>query len=158
VSDTHGNTERLRAACERFAADGISIVLHGGDIKSEAVIEELVGYEAYFVLGNVDRDEQSLRGAVRAHFAPDRIQRIQRLELAGKQIALTHGHTDDLNELIASGTYDYVIHGHTHIRRDERHGPTRVLNPGALGGMKKQSRSYAILTPGEDHLEWVELS
>jgi predicted phosphodiesterase len=26
--------------------------------------------------------------------------------------------------------YDYLLHGHTHVRRDERAGRTRIINPG----------------------------
>lgn len=157
VSDTHGNTDRLTAACERFERDGIHLVLHAGDINTERVIDQLVGFDCYFVLGNADYDEQTLRGAVRAHYAPDRIKRTQIIEVNGASIALTHGHTKDLDKLIESGEYDYVVHGHTHVRRDEMRGETRIINPGALGGLKPQTRSYAILDVASGKLDWVEL-
>jgi predicted phosphodiesterase len=35
------------------------------------------------------------------------------------------------------GGADFLLHGHTHVPRDETIGLTRVLNPGTLGGPSK---------------------
>jgi hypothetical protein len=59
---------------------------------------------------------------------------------------MIHGHQEGkLRRLINAGEYAYVVHGHTHRRSDRRIGPTRVINPGALGGMRWQQRSFCIL-------------
>jgi predicted phosphodiesterase len=59
---------------------------------------------------------------------------------------MTHGDNEGfLDGLIGSGKYAYVLHGHTHRRRDQTVGSTRVINPGALGGMRRERRSLCIL-------------
>jgi hypothetical protein len=50
------------------------------------------------------------------------------------------------------GQLDYLFTGHTHVRMDKRIGRTRLINPGALGGTRKQSRSVAILDLDTDEL------
>jgi putative phosphoesterase len=35
------------------------------------------------------------------------------------------------------GGADYLLHGHTHVPRDEKIGETRVLNPGSVGKANK---------------------
>ena len=65
--------------------------------------------------------------------------------------------TDVLGNLIASGEYAYVFHGHTHRRRDRMIGHTRVINPGALGGRRTERRSFCILDLATGETRFVEL-
>lgn len=49
------------------------------------------------------------------------------------------------------GGADFLLHGHTHVPRDEKIGGTRILNPGTVGKPNKGAPpSYAWLevTPG----------
>ncbi|MEJ2150393.1 MAG: metallophosphoesterase family protein [Chloroflexota bacterium] len=81
------------------------------------------------------------------------------MELDGKRIAVCHG--DDLaqlDEFIHSGIYHYVLHGHTHRRRDEMVGQTRVINPGALGGRQAESRSICLLDLSTDDVRFEEIA
>ncbi|MCS7352442.1 MAG: hypothetical protein RMM10_13235, partial [Anaerolineae bacterium] len=40
--------------------------------------------------------------------------------VAGRRIVILHGdNTERLQQVIASGDFDYVFHGHTHRRRDQ---------------------------------------
>lgn len=50
----------------------------------------------------------------------------------------------------------FLLHGHTHVPRDERIGNVRVLNPGSVGKANKGApRSYAWLRVGEDQdMDW----
>ena len=50
---------------------------------------------------------------------------------------------------------EYLLHGHTHEVRDERVGPTRVINPGAL--FRASRYTAAVLEPETDRLEILEL-
>ena len=52
---------------------------------------------------------------------------------------------------------DYLLHGHTHCRRDERLDGTRVINPGALGGVQYESRSLCVLDLDTDDLDVIIL-
>src|SRR5205814_5224012 len=52
--------------------------------------------------------------------------------LAGKRVAVTHGHMHtDVRRLLAARP-DYLLSGHSHHADDRRDGPTRRINPGAL--------------------------
>lgn len=55
----------------------------------------------------------------------------------------------------AKGT-DFLLHGHTHVPRDEMIGGTRFLNPGSVGKPNKGAPpSYAWLTiPPEGTITW----
>ena len=50
----------------------------------------------------------------------------------------------------------FLLHGHTHVPRDERIGNVRVLNPGSVGKANKGApRSYAWLRVGEGRtMDW----
>lgn len=54
------------------------------------------------------------------------------------------------------GTTDFLLHGHTHVPRDEVIGGVRVLNPGTIGKANKGAPpSYAWLELGEERrVEW----
>jgi hypothetical protein len=71
---------------------------------------------------------------------------------------MVHGHHEGkLRRLIHAGEHAYVFHGHTHRRGDRHIGPTRVINPGALGGMRWQQRSFCILDLGTDEATFIKL-
>ncbi|MBI2647490.1 metallophosphoesterase family protein, partial [Candidatus Woesearchaeota archaeon] len=54
-----------------------------------------------------------------------------------------------------SNKYDYVLTGHTHIKRDEKIGKTRIINPGALFGIHPYT--IALLDVEKDKLNFVEI-
>ena len=61
-------------------------------------------------------------------------------EIDGLRLAAMHGDdTRRLNALITSGVHNIVFRGHSHERLDTQIGSTRVINPGAIGGKKKEA-------------------
>ncbi len=153
LSDTHDDLDAVRKACDLFAAAGISLLLHCGDVCGPAVVEALGEFTVYFALGNMDR-MPALGLAVDA-LQGGRLAPLHTLTIDGRSIALIHG--DDgraLRALITSGTYTYVFHGHTHRHRDERHGRTRVINPGALGGIRWEPPSVCTLDLDTDEVNF----
>jgi len=158
VSDTHRNTKRPQQALATFHDRGITTVFHLGDVTTPKVVRLFDGFDAYFVYGNADRDRDALGAEVASLFGEGRLAEWHELSVQGVNLALCHGHTRKLHELTESGRYDIVLHGHTHKRRDEMVGSTRVINPGALGGIKWQSRSYAVLELPSASLEVIEIA
>ncbi|NBC30670.1 MAG: YfcE family phosphodiesterase [Spirochaetes bacterium] len=156
VSDTHRNAKRPQEAIATFHERGIMTVFHLGDVTTAKIVRLFDGFDAYFVYGNADRDLDALAEEVTSLFGEGRLAEWHELTLEGVSLALCHGHTRKLHELSESGRYDIVLHGHTHKRRDEMVGSTRVINPGALGGIKWQSRSYAVLELPSASLEVIE--
>ena len=158
ASDTHGNVRSLMAAMKVLADRGVQAVVHCGDIGSSSCLETLAepGIAAYAVAGNIDGPDSDLEAAAHrcgVHFARDFVTvPIQ----AQQYLVATHGHRDHLlAELIAGGQFPYVCHGHTHRRRDERIGPVRVINPGALH--RAAIYTVAVLDTETDHLETIEI-
>jgi uncharacterized protein len=143
VSDTHAHLFNTQAAVRMLESCAVELVLHCGDIGSPEVVRLFDPWQAHFVFGNVDDDLPALRAAMKAggHTCHERKGE---LNLAERRIAFLHG--DDgrmLSQLIASGQYDLVCHGHTHLAAHQVRGRTHVLNPGAL--YRAQYHSLALV-------------
>jgi putative phosphoesterase len=157
LSDTHNHFENTRRALAVFREAQPEHIIHCGDFTTSKVMELLVGWSALFVFGNIDHDRADLKAAARYYFCTT-IGEYLTLELGDRRIAVCHGdNLGQLGEFIHCGIYDYVLHGHTHRRRDEWVGQTRVINPGALGGRRAESRSVCLLdlSTGEARFEEI---
>lgn len=157
LSDTHNDTANTRRALELLRERGAERLIHCGDLTTPEIVELFDSWQVDIVTGNMDRAHRMLENAAfglgTATFGDTFTA-----EIDGVRVAATHGHYEGLlDELIRSGLYAYVFHGHTHRRRDEQIGETRVINPGALGGTRRQSRSFAVLDTSSGQLEFVEL-
>ena len=157
ISDTHNEHATLKAALARFRQTQVQTVLHAGDITSVSTLKLLAGFDVWIARGNMDHDPR-LTPAADALFGPERLARVHELELNGARIAVTHGDSwQRFETLVRAATYDYVIHGHTHTPNDETIGPTRVINPGALGHSKWRCATCAIVDLTTGDLQWIEL-
>src|SRR5258708_4091378 len=153
LSDTHNQIDRVRRALDLLRPHHVSMVLHCGDIEDPPVVELFGGREAHFVFGNCDWNKDALAekmeevgGTLHENFG--------HLEVDGKQIAFVHGDkTRLLEELEQAGCYDYLFHGHTHVRKDQRMGPTRVINPGAL--QRAAIKTFALLDLASGEMESI---
>lgn len=74
------------------------------------------------------------------------------LERCGKRFFLIHI-PPGIGGVVAA---EFLLHGHTHVPRDEMAGPTRFLNPGSIGKADKGApASYAWLTiPPKGMVAW----
>lgn len=153
LSDTHDNLKAVQKACDLFVAEGITTLMHCGDVCGPAIVEALDGFTVYFAQGNRERIT-ALRKVVNAR-QDGRLALLHTLTLGNRSIALLHGDDGDtLYRLIALGRYNYVIHGHTHRHRDEWRGRTRVINPGALGEMRWEPPSVCTLDLDTDEVRF----
>lgn len=115
IADTHGRfPESVRSAIA--TADEI---WHLGDFGDLATLEavRLCGPRVFAVLGNND-------------FTLDLPMELH-LERGGRTFRLIH-----IPPRHATGA-EFLLHGHTHVPRDERIGDVRVLNPGTIGKPNK---------------------
>lgn len=155
LSDSHGHAEVTGRAVRVLRERGAEVLLHLGDLGSGAVIDELIGANARIVFGNCDWDAAGLtRYAELVGVAVD--HPMGRLETAGRRIAFTHGHLPLLVRQALDERVDYLLHGHTHEVRDERVGPTRLINPGALHRARRYTA--AVLDPASDAVDFIEIS
>lgn len=158
LSDTHNNTANLRKALEIFQQRGVDCLIHCGDVTTLATLEWLVEYRVIYVYGNGDDAPGELRDMLLRYDPLNYAGISYKSEIEGVKIAAAHGHLSaSLDTLIHSGEYDFFFHGHSHRRRDERVGRTRVINPGALGGLHRETRSVCIVDLAASRVEFVLL-
>jgi putative phosphoesterase len=152
LSDTHDNKAALARATEAVRAEGIETLFHCGDLTSPAMLPLLAGFQVHLARGNMDV-ASAISEAVTRTSPRTCYDRECHAVMARKQLVMLHGdNAARLSELIQSQQFDYVFHGHTHRRRDERIGRTRVINPGALGGLRLpgQARTICVLNLQSD--------
>jgi len=146
LSDTHNNLTNLQAALSAFRAESIATLIHCGDITSPETAASLGGFRVIHVIGNGDYAS----GEIRRVLLDLNPLSSSALSFSGEidqvPLAAAHGHQPRQVELLAaSGRFQYVFTGHSHRRRDEILGATRILNPGSLGGLKAEERSVCVL-------------
>jgi len=125
LADTHN---RLPIHVPREIA-GADEIWHLGDVTDEGVVDALLalGRPLSVVRGNCDMNADW--------------PWVLDLEREGFAIRLIH-----IPPLMAPPGTDLLLHGHTHIPRNERIGATRYLNPGSVGQPKHGApTSYAWL-------------
>jgi len=135
LADTHGKLP-LAVAEAICAADEI---WHLGDFTDSSLLAALrqLGPPVVGVLGNCDAGLD----------LPEEV----RLERGGHSFRLIHIPPTPI------GGADFLLHGHTHVPRDEKIGTTRVLNPGTIGKPNHGAPpSYAWLDLDEStgRIEW----
>lgn len=166
LSDTHGSDARAARAVALLRRIGVDALLHCGDVGSEGVLDALTGLPAWFVWGNTDHDSADLARYARAIGLTPPGDVPLRIELAGRRLALLHGHESiagriynrllegDVEGFERLADCDYLLHGHTHMAIDRRFGSVRIINPGAL----QRARTYTVATLdlAQDRVEhWV---
>lgn len=154
LSDSHGRADTTARAVTALLEHGAEMLLHLGDLGSEAVLDELAGHNARIVFGNCDGDAAALaRYAELLGVGVDHPMGVVCVD--GRRIAFTHGHVGRLMRQAVTEGCDYLCHGHTHAVRDERVGRTRIVNPGALFGASRYTS--ALLDPARDTVRWLEI-
>ncbi|MSR34522.1 MAG: YfcE family phosphodiesterase [Phycisphaerales bacterium] len=153
LSDSHGRHERTHKAVQLLLANGANELAHCGDIETERVIDQFAGIQTHLVFGNCDPDWRALSryalglGVLVQH-------PLARFVCGGRTFAMTHGHDSDCVAAALHEGVNYLLHGHTHICRDEHHGATRIINPGALH--RASEFTVALLDTDTDELQfWV---
>ena len=149
LSDTHDRVARTVKALQLLLAEGAEAIVHCGDLTRPEIVRIFAKVPTYFVFGNNDYDHD---GLLRAMVRPNAISlgRGGEIELAGKRIVVIHGDSAREVRRLASLAPDYLLYGHSHITADERIGPTRWINPGALH--RAPSWTVALLDLNTDEL------
>ena len=134
LSDTHGRYPESLPA--RLA--GADEIWHLGDFCGLETLEAVrgIGPPVFAVLGNNDSGLD--------------LPLTLALDRGGKSFFLIH-----IPPRRAEGK-DILLHGHTHVPRDEMIGGTRFLNPGSIGKANKGAPAcYAWLTvPDQGPVTW----
>jgi putative phosphoesterase len=155
LSDTHNSLTNLQQVVREFRTQGIQTVLHCGDLTDLETALLLVEFQVICTFGNGDWNANEIQRGL-SYYRDDNICGIDyRGEIGGVKIAATHGHLHGMVEnLVQSGEYAFVFHGHTHRHKHELIGRTHLVNPGALGGRKLEARSFAIIDLSLDQVKF----
>ena len=157
LSDTHNDRSATEWALAHLRSEGITVLLHAGDVTTAGTLRLFEGFDIWIARGNMDHDP-GLGATAQAMFGCGHLRALHRLAFGGASIALAHnGDAIEVRGLIHSGAEDYVILGHSHRRHDQRLGKTRVINPGALGNPRWSRPSFAILDVCRGELSSIEL-
>jgi putative phosphoesterase len=136
ISDTHGLLRPQVA--EVF--DGVSMILHAGDVGGAAILRDLARIAPVdAVYGNVDDPHDPMLAAERV------------ITVEGLTIHVSHGHElgqPTADRVLQRYRGDVVMFGHTHKAVVVRDGAGRVaVNPGAAGPRRFELQpSVAVLT------------
>jgi hypothetical protein len=112
------------------ALAGVELILHAGDVGDDVLIEIQSIAPVYAVYGNTDAPGGSLPAA-------------RDLDLDGVAVHVSHGHelgSPTPGKLLASYNADVIVYGHTHKPLVERVGRRLVVNPGAAGPRRFDSK------------------
>ena len=119
------------------------------------MLEHFKGLKMKFVFGNNDGERGGLNDKSR-ELGWEEVADEKEFEYENKKFYAYHGTSrNKLDAAIKSNKYDYVLTGHTHIKRDEKIGNTRVINPGAL--FRIYQKTIALLDAEKDKLEFIEI-
>lgn len=156
LSDTHDRYEIMGLAVRTLSERGAAFFIHCGDVCSPRMLDYLAGQRSAFVWGNNDWDRAELQRYAESIYVPCH-GLFADLELDGKKIAVLHGdYTSQIDSLVKAQSHDYLLHGHTHLKRDERIGRTRIINPGAL--YRAAMKTVALLDTARDAVEFIRIA
>ncbi|MBF0606573.1 MAG: metallophosphoesterase [Candidatus Magnetobacterium sp. LHC-1] len=150
MSDTHDNLTNTRLAVAIFNKCNVSRVIHAGDFTSCFMFDALKDLKAEFsgIFGNNDFDLSRLDKEYREklHIQP------YEFVIEQKRFVMIHEHFN-ITRLTQTGSYDFLIYGHTHKPKVEQTGRTVVLNPGETCGWLHGNPTVALLdtTTAETH-------
>jgi len=162
LSDTHNHLPESKRALALLMQHGAGHLVHGGDAGEDVV--DLIsatcqeyGIRAHVAIGNCDHSPSSPPNLVAC---PPGIERGLFLDfsLLGISCAVCHGHdARRLEQAIESGSFDYLFTGHTHRRRDEQMGRTRVLNPGSCARPRGSPAAVLLLDLPTGSIRWISM-
>jgi len=157
ISDTHNKETWLNKALAILRSQGITRLVHCGDLTDFALCRHLRDFQVFYAFGNGDIASGAIALSLQQMNPESRADRALEFTLDGKRFFVIHGNfAEPLNRVLASGDYDYVLRGHSHLFEDRWVGRTRLINPGALGDWLKP-HSFAVLDVEEDLLIPYEL-
>jgi len=146
ISDTHNHHANLIKALELIESENIQTIIHCGDVTTAETAALLDGYQVILSYGNGDFASGEIRETLEKLNPASFAGLVYHGKIDSLRIAVIHGHHySQLQNLIHSQQFDVIFTGHTHRHGESRHGITRIINPGAIGGLRKEERSFFIL-------------
>jgi len=134
ISDTHGNLPES----EIDYLSNFDEIWHLGDFADPSLLHatEVIGPPVVAVHGNCDYGVS--------------LPEARRLTRDGARFYLVHIPPDQIPDT------DFLLHGHTHVPRDERVHGVRILNPGSIGQANRGAPASwgELVTDPSGTVEW----
>lgn len=146
VSDTHNNIKNIDKIISLFNSEGVSLVIHTGDIANAASLEKFskLHSDLIGVYGNNDRNEIGIREIVTEYNFSFK-EPPYLVNVFDRTIAIFH-EPDSIEEFLQiNKKVDVVLHGHTHRYRLEKLDDVIFFNPGESAGMQVGKNAIGIL-------------
>jgi putative phosphoesterase len=142
ISDTHDDMSAIQKAVDIFTREGVSQVIHAGDLTSPFTFEIFNELKCTFtsIFGNNDGDRLLLKEKSGGTIQPQP----HLVTLYGRRIVVLH-EPDLVNALSDSGHFDLVVYGHTHRSDIRRVKDTLIINPGKAARLHKGESTLALL-------------
>lgn len=155
LSDTHDDLAATEHALGLLLSRDAEAFIHCGDITGPDILRVCSQSPTWFVYGNHDSDCVPRLEAACHDPNLHSLGWGGEIELAGRRIAVTHGHmTMDVKPLLAARPH-YLLTGHFHEAADwTEHGVRRVC-PGALH--RATPRTVALLDLQTTAVEFLEV-
>ncbi len=158
MSDTHDNLSNLSVVLGTYRERHIDTVIHCGDLTGLDLVSHFRGFRVIYTVGNMDSLTGTIKKKLEKMNEDNFVGTVYQGKLGGISVAATHGHIDGkVMELAQAGDVKWVFHGHTHEKRDEVVRGTRIVNPGALGGLGKGPRTFCVVDLAEDDVEFIKV-
>jgi putative phosphoesterase len=155
MSDTHDNVRAAVASVKILQKEGVSMILHLGDIVSRFTLSAILsamdpGVDSLFIYGNNCGEKSGLREIAESHGARILDPPVE-LEVGGRRLLLLHGWGPEsltlkvVEALALGGDWDGILYGHTH-KVDYRYlRGVLILNPGEASGVLTGRATVAVL-------------
>lgn len=138
VCDTHNNVKNVNRIVELFNEAKVDRVIHTGDITKGTTLDlfGILECPLFGVFGNNDVEREGLDASIAYHGFVFQDPPL-RLNWYERSILVVHdpGMLDQLD----LDDSELVLHGHTHLIREERTSERLIFNPGECAG---QMRGY----------------
>jgi putative phosphoesterase len=155
ISDTHDRLARTRVAVELLRTAGAEALVHCGDFTGPEILSACSALPLYFVFGNNDSHRTTSLQMAAVEVGAVCLGWGGVVELAGKRVGVTHGHTLSDYRRVLADRPDYLLSGHSHIAHDQREGQVHRINPGALH--RALVFSVALLEVESGELRFLEV-
>ncbi len=157
MSDSHDHIPNLKKAVSLAKDLGASVCFHCGDLISPFMVPVLAEFpgDVHLIFGNNRGDP---------HLLEKQIARFSNItfhgdygfvEVGGLSVAMVH-YPDLARGFAATGDYDLVLCGHTHVYKVYKVKDALVINPGELLG-KEGEASFVIYDTETGEVEKVVL-
>ncbi|GIV66840.1 MAG: YfcE family phosphodiesterase [Chloroflexota bacterium] len=156
LSDTHNHLANLQKALRIVEEEKIQTIIHCGDVTTVETALLLSPYQVILAYGNGDFNSGEIRDTLMRNNPASFAGPVFQGDLDNLRIAVTHGHlVSTFQNLLNCRQFDLIFFGHSHRREERIQGNTRLINPGALGGLKKEERSFCILDTHNRQIRFV---